>query len=148
MQAPPLSPVSPSLRDALATALNDEVGFAKDFYQRLFELAPAVRALFPADLAAQQHKLGRSLTMLVKCLEQPETLQPELRQLGARHLRYGVEAPHYLVVGQALAEAVVKRLGAPLSPSLQQQWQQLYGWIAATMLGGALAAASAPAATP
>lgn len=136
---PPVVPtpeVAPALRHALGQALLQPVGLASVFYRRLFELAPAARALFPEDLGPQQDKLTRSLLMLLQCLDDPQALVTAVQQLGARHVHYGVQAGHYLPVGQALEASFAECLGADFDQAARTAWQRLYGWVAVTMLAG------------
>ena len=91
-------------------------------------------------LAHQRDKLLRALTVVVRGLDAPESLVPTLRQLGARHVGYGVQAGHYVVVGEALVDTLDARGEQPLDPATRAAWVRLFGWIAAHMLEGAEAA--------
>jgi len=71
------------------------------FYGRLFEIAPDVRALFPADLAEQKKKLIAMLATAVNNLHQVGSIVPAVQDLGRRHVGYGVTAAHYKPVGDA-----------------------------------------------
>jgi hemoglobin-like flavoprotein len=146
--AVPATPDDPNaaLRRSFAAAMRDPDRFGRDFYDRVFTLAPSVRPLFPAELDHQRDKLLRALAMLVRGLDMPETLVPALQQLGARHVGYGVQAPHYAVVGEALIDTLDALSDPPMDPAARAAWTRLYGWIAATMLAGAEAHGSrAPA---
>jgi len=141
---------NPAARDALrqsfASAMRDPERFGRHFYERLFELAPAVRALFPPELKHQQIKLTQAVSVLVRGLDAPAALVPVLRHLGARHAGYGAEAGHYAVVGEALIDTIDALGETPLDGATRSAWSQLYGWVAATMLAGAREAT--PAAKP
>jgi hemoglobin-like flavoprotein len=134
---PAADPAALVLKRSFAGAIRDPDRFGRDFYARVFALAPAVRALFPADLAHQRDKLVRALTVVVRGLDAPESLVPTLRQLGARHAGYGVQAAHYVVVGEALVDTLDARSETPLDPATRTAWVRLFGWIAACMLEGA-----------
>jgi len=133
-------PAALLLKRSFAAAVRDPDRFGREFYARVFALAPAVRALFPDDLAHQREKLLRALTVVVRGLDAPESLVPTLRQLGARHVGYGVQAGHYVVVGEALVDTLDARSEQPLDPATRAAWVRLFGWIAAHMLEGAEAA--------
>lgn len=107
-----------------------------------------MRALFPDDLRHQQQKLTQALVVLVRGLDQPQVLEPVLRQLGARHAGYGAQAGHYAVVGEALIETLDELGGEPMDASTRAAWAGLYGWVAATMLAGAYAVAAWAAIAP
>lgn len=78
------------------------------FYERLFELAPDLRDMFPADLVEQNRKLSATLTVAVSSIRDWETLAPILAALARRHVVYGVHAWHYAVVTRALLDTLVK----------------------------------------
>ena len=128
------------LRDSLAAAVDDPRRFAARFYARLFELAPGVRALFPADLQAQQDKFAQTLVTIVAFADDPATLGDSLRQLGRRHVAYGTQAIHYATVGEALLSTLESSSDAGLSEDAAHAWRRLYGWIVAEMISGARAA--------
>ena len=115
--------------------------FAETFYARLFELAPGVRSLFPADLQAQQEKFAQTLSTIVSFVDEPLVLLSGLRQLGARHNAYGALPTHYAVVGEALLHTLETCSGTGLTAAARQAWRRLYGWIVAEMLSGAQASA-------
>jgi hemoglobin-like flavoprotein len=125
------------LKRSFASAMQDPDRFGREFYARLFALAPAVRSLFPADLTHQRDKLVRALAMLVRGVEAPESLVEPLQQLGARHVAYGVHAPHYVVVGEALIDTLDLLSTPRMDAATRTAWTRLYGWVAATMLSGA-----------
>ena len=74
------------------------------FYANLFARHPAVRAMFPPDMAGQKKKLLASLALVVKNLRTPETLMEPLRDMGARHVEYGTQPEHYPVVRDTLVD--------------------------------------------
>ena len=77
-------------------------GTAADlFYDRLFEIAPPVRALFPQDMT-EQKKLMAMLGTVVANLHKLDTILPAVKELGKRHKGYGVTADQYAPVGAAL----------------------------------------------
>ena len=76
------------------------------FYQRLFEIAPEVRPMFPADLQEQYRKLSSTLAVAVGAMRDWETLAPILATLARRHLTYGVMPAHYGAVSRALLDTL------------------------------------------
>jgi hemoglobin-like flavoprotein len=134
------------LREALHVALKHPFGFGERFYQRLFELAPGARELFPADLVGQQQKFTRTLLTVIDALGRTETAEmaQQLRQLGARHRHYGANAVHYALVGQALGEALGAAAPDHFASDVAADWQRCYAWIALAMLSGQAAEAPHP----
>lgn len=131
------------LRDSFAGAVGDPRGFATRFYARLFELAPAARALFPQDLQAQQEKFAQTLVTIVAFADDPAAVIGGLRQLGARHVGYGTRAMHYAMVGEALLWTLERAGTAELGEAARAAWRRLYAWMVAEMLAGARAVADA-----
>lgn len=141
MQANPSTLILPAdihrLRSAFGSATRDPNAFGHAFYARVFELAPAARALFPADLDALQQKLVHTLQLLLKGLDRPESVRVHLQLLGARHVGYGAEPAHYGVVAQALIDTIGSHAGQPLEEAERAALGRFLGWVAETMLEGA-----------
>jgi hemoglobin-like flavoprotein len=75
---------------------------ADSFYAELFAIDPALRKLFPQDLAAQKHKLTGAIVSVVKNIDDLSKVIPTLQALGKRHTDLGVTAQMYETVGLAL----------------------------------------------
>jgi hemoglobin-like flavoprotein len=116
------------------------------FYNRLFEIAPQVRALFPDDLAEQKRKLMAMIATAVGGLHNLENLVPAVKALGARHVGYGAKAEHYAVVGEALLWTLERGLGEAFTPEVRHSWTKVYGTLAAVMQAGAAEVAELQAA--
>lgn len=119
---------------------------ATRFYDRLFELDPSLRALFPAtDLRDQKRKLMQTLTVAVRGLHRLQDLTPALEALGRRHVGYGVQDAHYETVGQALLWTLEHGLGAAFTPQVRDAWVETYQLVTSVMQRAAREAAeSAP----
>lgn len=89
-------------RKALRVVLPQADTLGLLFYARLFELDPALRALFKVDLNEQAHTLMTMLALCAEGLDEREVLSYTLRNLGARHMGYGVKPQDYLTVQEAL----------------------------------------------
>ena len=117
-------------------------GVAVDlFYGRLFEIAPQVRALFPADMAEQKQKLMAMLGLAVANLNHPETVVPALQDLGRKHVAYGTQAAHYAPVGEALLWTLEQGLGPDFTPEVREAWIETYALVARVMQQAAAEAA-------
>jgi hemoglobin-like flavoprotein len=125
-----------------AAAVADRpVALAERFYHYLFELAPAVRDMFPQDMTAQNERLARALLDAVRALVDPDRhaarMADDLHELGARHARrYGVQPEHYPFVGHALVRAV-NDVSGDWSASTSSAWIWVYEWVSTHMIGGA-----------
>lgn len=110
------------------------------FYTRLFEMAPAVRPMFPAEMRPQEERLLNALLAAVAALDDPAKLEPQLRAWGAWHRRaLGVTDDMYVYVGHALIRALRSVLGHT-ETSVGSAWVAVYEWLAAVMIDGADAA--------
>lgn len=103
------------------------------FYQRLFELDPTLRPLFPADLSQQRRKLLHILTVVVKNLDELKPLIPTIQELGRRHVGYGARDRHYATVGAALLWALRQGLGEDFGDEAREAWTAAYGVLSSTM---------------
>lgn len=108
------------------------------FYARLFEAAPAVRPLFAStDLRKQKIMLLRVLGLLRQSLRDLDPIVPVLRDLGARHVRYGAQPEHYPVVGAVLIASMAEVAGDAWRPEYERAWAAAFDVVAGAMLDGA-----------
>jgi len=120
---------------------------AARFYARLFELDPALRALFQSDMREQQQKLVEMLEAVVDALDRPALIVTEVAALGQRHARYGVVAEHYTVVEEALLWALAQELSERWTPEVEAAWRAAYTLVAGTMEAAASSVTHAPPGT-
>jgi len=113
------------------------------FYDRLFEVAPTVKALFPADLTEQRKKLMAMLAAVVNGLSNIESILPAASALATRHVTYGAKAEHYPVVGGALLWTLQKGLGEAWTPEVAAAWTAAYGTLSTYMISEAYGSAQA-----
>src|SRR6202171_353335 len=107
------------------------------FYNRLFEVAPQVKAMFPADMTEQRRKLMATLAVVVNGLGNPESILPAASALATRHVSYGARAEHYPVVGAALLWTLEKGLGDGWTPEVAAAWTAAYGQVSGLMISEA-----------
>ena len=103
------------------------------FYDRLFDLDPALRPLFKGDMKEQGRKLMQTLSIVVKGLTRLETILPAVQNLGRRHVHYGVQDTHYDTVGAALLWTLEQGLGEAFTPDVAEAWATAYGLLAGAM---------------
>ena len=115
------------------------------FYARLFELDPSLRPLFHGDMTEQGNKLMQVLALAVGSLERLATVLPAVRQLGVKHVAYGVKESHYETVGEALLWTLEKGLGDDFTPAVRAAWAKTYALFADTMKDAARGAQAAAA---
>ena len=108
------------------------------FYAKLFATDPSLRPLFKGDMAEQGERLMTMISNGVTMLDRADALLPVLRQLGARHVRYGVRDEHYSIVGGVLVETLEQALGDSFTSEVREAWVTAYGLISKTMQEGAM----------
>jgi nitric oxide dioxygenase len=112
------------------------------FFDRLFEQAPQVRPLFTTDITAHGAKLMNMIGVAVRGLDNLETIVPAIRDLGVRHVRYGVRPEHYDTVGNVLLWTLDKGLGEVFTDEVRDAWAAAYGLLSSTMIEAAYSKAA------
>ncbi len=107
------------------------------FYDRLFEIAPPVRAMFPSDITEQRKKLMATLAVVVNGLTNLESVLPAASALAKRHVGYGAKPEHYPVVGSALLWTLEKGLGDGWTPEVADAWSAAYATLSGFMISEA-----------
>lgn len=107
------------------------------FYERLFELAPAVKPLFASDMAEQRRKLMATLAIVVNGLSNLETILPAASALATRHVAYGARPEHYPVVGAALLWTLETGLGEAWTEDVADAWTAAYTLLSGFMINQA-----------
>jgi hemoglobin-like flavoprotein len=107
------------------------------FYDRLFEVAPSVKAMFPSDLTEQRRKLMATLAVVVNGLSNLESVLPAASALALRHVAYGAKPEHYPVVGGALLWTLEKGLGGAWTPEVAAAWTAAYTTLSGYMISEA-----------
>jgi hemoglobin-like flavoprotein len=113
------------------------------FYDRLFEVAPSVKAMFPDDMTEQRKKLMATLAVVVNGLANLESILPAASALATRHVSYGAKPEHYPVVGGALLWTLEKGLGEAWTPEVAAAWTAAYGTLSNFMIAQAYGKAQA-----
>ena len=111
---------------------------ARLFYDRLFEMDPAIKRMFAkTDMAAQRAILMQTLALLVSSLDDFERVIPVLQALGRVHAGYGVCQRHYNTVEAALLWALDRGLGDAFDDETADAWATAYSAVASVMIEGA-----------
>jgi nitric oxide dioxygenase len=113
------------------------------FYDRLFEIAPAVRAMFPDEMTEQRKKLMAVLATVVNGLGNLQSVLPAASALAKRHVSYGTKPEHYPVVGEALLWTLEKGLGEGWTSEVAEAWLAAYGTLSGYMISEAYGSAQA-----
>ena len=121
------------LQASMNIMLEDEENFAKIFYDKVFTLAPFVRALFRNNMTDQGRLLTHMLGGIVYSLSRPAHLKKGLAKLGQSHIQYGVKAEYYPVVKQAMVETIDEVLGEHRTPKTMEAWNTALDFVIDTM---------------
>jgi hemoglobin-like flavoprotein len=113
------------------------------FYDRLFEVAPSVKTMFPSDMTQQRKKLMMMLAAVVNGLGNLESILPAASAMAKRHVDYGAHPEHYPVVGGALLWTLEKGLGEAWTPDVADAWTAAYGTLSGYMISEAYGRAEA-----
>jgi hemoglobin-like flavoprotein len=139
--------MTPQQIDLVQKSFNDVKPIAREaaelFYRRLFSVDPSLRAMFKGDMAKQGQMLMSMIGAAVAGLRDLDRLAPVVRQLGARHVGYGVRDEDYATVGGALLWTLEQGLGEMFTPDTRDAWAAAYGLLAGVMQQGAKEAVAA-----
>jgi hemoglobin-like flavoprotein len=108
--------------------------FAELFYGRLFAVEPNLRKLFRGDMIEQGRNLTAMLSVAAANVGKPERIMVALRQLGRRHVAYGVKPQDFQTVEDALLFALEHALIDVFTPEVKAAWQAAYALLSSTML--------------
>ncbi|MEM7400583.1 MAG: globin family protein [Pseudomonadota bacterium] len=110
---------------------------AEMFYKRLFEAYPEVKPYFKGDMKEQGKKLMQMITLAVNGLDNLEPLIEPIKELGNKHVSYGVKAEDYDKVGASLLWTLEQGLQADFTPEIKEAWTITYTAVADVMKSGA-----------
>jgi len=131
-----------------ASVAQDLQGNGVTLFQEIFRIAPSTLQMFPSfkdelDLyespALKAHVLNvmKTVGTAVDGLDDLLKLEPVLRELGEKHVKYGVKDAHYGVVGKALLATLEKGLGPDWTPMVKAGWISAFEKISSVMKAGA-----------
>lgn len=118
------------IRDTYVSVARRDYSTGEIFYQRLFEIAPEVVALFPNDMVDMRRKFIHMIGLIIAELDNTETMTTLIQQLGKRHVGYGVKPAHYDQMGEAFIWALAQVLEDKFTPAVRAAWEALYDTIA------------------
>jgi hemoglobin-like flavoprotein len=107
------------------------------FYERLFTLNPDFRPMFKNDMRVQGVKLMTMLAMVVYNLHQPGDVISTVRELGRRHVGYGVKPADYGALQDALLWTLEQVLAEEFTPAVRDAWAVCYQELADEMKAAA-----------
>merc|ERR1712039_147805 len=128
----------------IAALGNEDLGIA--LFRHIFMEAPQALQLFPFKddwknlyesprLKAHATKVVSTVGVAVSMLTKLDALVPVLKELGLKHVGYGIQPAHYDVVGKALIATLSDSLENAFTPDVQAAWTKVYGIVSTTMIG-------------
>ncbi len=122
----------------------------RTFYSSLFKKYPDLTPMFAnTTMERQSEKLVAALSTVVGSLRNPEGLAQVLRQLGEKHVNYGVKPDHYPKVAEVLLATMKSMAGDAWTNELQRAWSDALNQVAMHMLSAhGVAAPAAPVVAP
>lgn len=125
------------VKDSFAKVVPIKDVAADLFYKRLFEIEPESKALFKGDMVEQGKKLMAALGTVVASLNHLERIVPTVREMGAKHVDYGVEDMYYGSVASALIWTLEQGLGDDFTDDVRVAWVEAYSILSDVMIGAA-----------
>lgn len=105
------------------------------FFDRLFEVDPGARQLFRIPIEQQAQKLMEMIITIVEMLDRFDELVPQLRDLGRRHVSYGVYPAQYRILQEALLWAMAQVLESEFNDETHAAWDKLLTAVSEAMIG-------------
>ncbi|GIU23528.1 hypothetical protein TUM4644_17120 [Shewanella colwelliana] len=110
--------------------------FAAIFYDCLFELAPLIRPMFVNERNVFEQHFNEIIATAVDKVNDFETIEESLLQLGRIHRNFGVNIGQFKVVKNALLLSIQYTLKQQCNEEIEQAWSHYYDCIAAVMIRG------------
>jgi hemoglobin-like flavoprotein len=108
--------------------------FAELFYGRLFAVDPELKKLFRDDIVEQGRNLTAMLSVAAANIGKPERITLALRNLGKRHVAYGVKPKDFANFEDALLFALEHALIDVFTPEVKAAWKAAYALVSGVML--------------
>ncbi|MGA5293910.1 globin domain-containing protein [Streptomyces koyangensis] len=113
-------------------------------YEVLFTRHPALRGLFPGEMAFQEAHLAQAFRYLLDHLDRPEEITETFTRLGRDHRKLGVRPAQYAAFEEALRAALRARSGGRGGAGLEEAWLRMVRFGVTAMVRGAEAALHEP----
>jgi hemoglobin-like flavoprotein len=110
------------VRLTLAQATTDPLALGRDFYRRLFVLAPDLRVRFHGEVDAESLKLKETLTLAFGALSDMRFLVATLDSLARREVARDLSEQHCRAIAQSLIWAIERRVGSAFTHHVCNAW--------------------------
>lgn len=119
------------------------VNCSTSFFFHVFTLHPELRSLFTGDIERQGIMFMKVVSMAVNSLYDMDAMLPALRELGRRHMEYGVKPHHYEAIRDSFIWILKQELAGEFTEEVEDAWGSVFDLIAANMKGSGTATSSA-----
>jgi nitric oxide dioxygenase len=110
------------VRLSLAQATTDRVTIGREFYHRLFTLAPELQSRFTGDIDTESAKLKDTLTLAFASLSDMSHLVATLEALARRGVARELSDRHCRLIAQSLLFAIERRIGEAFTTQVCNAW--------------------------
>lgn len=121
------------IRYSFSKVITARESFSKSFYDRLFTTAPSTRLLFSTDMDTQREKLVATLAYVVRSVNSLDSLRNDIRELGRRHVEYGIIPGHYVILRDVFLDTIAEYTGDEFDAETRHAWAKLYDIVADEM---------------
>jgi methyl-accepting chemotaxis protein len=120
------------------------------YNRRLFDMDPSAAEVFKFDRSAlsdpdefyQSERLMKHAMMFINMLDRAlQLLGPDsdmmsdiLKELGEKHIKYGVKPHHFAAMGEALMGVLVELLGDTFGKEAREAWSEVYRLMSCDMI--------------
>ena len=122
------------VQQSLQILLPKAIAVGKLFYEKLFEEAPDIEALFHTAPEEQSRKLMTVMIHIMANLDQLSSISQELKDLAHRHVHYQVTPAHYEIMGTVFIDTLKNCMPTQWTGGHQEAWEKAYNIIANAML--------------
>jgi hemoglobin-like flavoprotein len=130
------------LRESWECALANGGDIALHMYAEIPDLGPEIQDIFVrVNLEEQRELFMGTLQFIVMNYERRALVERMLREMGRRHVGYGVRPEHYGVFGECFLRALKRSCGSKWNLETELLWRTVYEDIADVMAQGASEAA-------
>ncbi|WP_258103252.1 globin domain-containing protein [Marinoscillum sp. MHG1-6] len=104
------------------------------FYDKLFQIAPQVRPMFPEDLSKQSEKLAYTITFVVTNIDRIEEIKGSIEDLGRIHNKLDISADYYPPVKEALIWTIEQKMADKYKAEIGEAWNAALDFLASVMI--------------
>ena len=120
--------------------------FGVILFKQIFKIAPETQGMFPfrdvslEDLLKNQSfrrhafAVANALDQSIHRIESLNNGDAILKDLGKKHIKFGVKEEHYPVIGQAIVTTMKMGLQSKFTSDVKESWVKLYKLVSQAMI--------------